>query len=313
MYQFLYFTDSQADDRPLSFRRDDFGNTILNKFQEIINVANSHMIDIYCGGDFLDRPYITYPFLNRMFMMFRGLNTNFYLVLGNHDIVGRNLESYERSALGILENTGVIKILKDPIVKEGFKIQSIPFNEDHQIGLYDNSERTIIISHNMIVPDPVPFEHTHPIEITPRIQDKGSLVLSGHSHVPFDLTLPDGLRFINPGSLGRVSREPKEAERTPKFLFITLRDGSYRVEYIPVSCAPHFSTTFKAREEDKPFSILDLSDLKNIIHSTKAQAFSISEYVKKVASDRNINKDILEESLKRISEAETGFKLTPDY
>lgn len=310
MYRFVYFTDSQADDRVMSFRNDNFGDTVLKKLEEIIDYANSIDADLFCGGDFIDRPHISYPFLVRLFRVLCRLNKDFYLVLGNHDIVGRNLESHERSAIGVLKEAGIIYVL-EPMIREGFKIVPIPFTETHTRDLYTSSERSIFISHNTVVPNDVMFEHLKPSDISPVIQDRGSFVLLGHIHEPFT-AVSDGVSFINPGSIGRMSRDSGESQRTPAYLDITLGNGKYEIKEYKLKSAPDYKTVFKPVDKEiiRPNGI-DLSDLKGMIHSAKAQAFNISEYIKMVASKKSIPPSVVEEALSRIAESETSFQLSP--
>ena len=154
VYKFVYFTDSQADDRILSNRKDKFEETILCKFKEIIDVANYNNCDIICGGDLLDRPYISYSFLGKLIDVLKFNKNKFLLILGNHDIVGRNLESYERSGIGILEKSGVVTILSSSITKEGFSIVPIHYNETHKLEEYNTKEWKTEYG-RIVVSDPV--------------------------------------------------------------------------------------------------------------------------------------------------------------
>jgi DNA repair exonuclease SbcCD nuclease subunit len=306
----VFFTDSQADNRILPFRKDDFGETILRKLQEVLEFANKYNALLICGGDFVDRPYITYEFLIQIIQLFKKFRPDdpMLLVLGNHDLIGRNLLSYNRSALGILSEAGVIDIWTDPRYLEGFRLIPIPYTESHTPDLYKVNEPSIIVSHNMLIPFSAPYESIFLKDVVPMIKAKGNLILLGHYHSPFDIPI-GGLRFINPGSLARVSRNPNEAKRIPQILLIRVQNGLYEVEYHKISCADSWEQIFEPQEISEKSEIsMNLLDLKDFVYNSKVQSFNISEFIKSVAKENKISELILSEALKRVSDAELVFK-----
>ena len=100
MNKFCFFTDSQCNSHTVSSRRDNFEEACLAKIKEIVAVGNANSCDIFCGGDFIDSPYLGHSFIVRLIDTLREFKHTFYLTLGNHDILGRNLNTYRNSRKG---------------------------------------------------------------------------------------------------------------------------------------------------------------------------------------------------------------------
>ncbi|MGB7341031.1 MAG: metallophosphoesterase family protein [Phototrophicaceae bacterium] len=65
-----------------------------------------------------------------------------------------------------------------------------------------------------------------------RIMDgiDASVMICGHTHLPYDRTLPDGRRIINAGSVGK----PKDNNRDACYIVVKASDNTISVEFIRV-------------------------------------------------------------------------------
>ena len=317
--KFLYFTDSQADDMQPSCRSDIFTNTLFNKFREIGELAKQEKVDrIFCGGDFLDQPCVAHSFLNMLIDILKEYPHPIDLVLGNHDLVGYNLDSVERSAIGLLRKSGVINICDSTQNRQigPYYFHFIPFNANHKLELYkDLYNLSIAITHNAIIPCEkipchIPFEHLHPKDIysylvknndlPDLLENKNLLILSGHTHGYYNVEYK-GVRFANPGSLSRVSREPREFQRDPMVFIVDCTDA-IKISEIKLKSAPKWQDILTEKKIKTSDTNLNLTDLREMFFRQKSQISNISDLIKSVGKEKEIPDTIISESLRRIEQ-----------
>jgi DNA repair exonuclease SbcCD nuclease subunit len=310
MYKFIYFTDLHSDDSNNIFNRvDDFGSTTLSKLEEIIFEANRLNCDIYCGGDLINNPYLSHSYINRMIKVLSNFENIFYLVPGNHDILGRNIDSANETTIGILEKSTSFrfKLLRiGHFEKEGFYIMSNPYNEDIKVNDFSMISNfkfpVILIDHNMIIPMDMPFDGLK-TDLLSGYFRRGSLVLCGHWHSPF-LKKYDTVEFINIGSAGRLNR--KLDQRDPQYLIVTLESGKYSYEYKKFLCAAPYNEVFKLDDSVH----LKLEELNfNTYISENINTSDLISIVKSVGEDKKIDKDIIEELVKKIEFFQSKSKI----
>jgi len=122
-------------------RLDNFPETMLNKWNEIIELAPKVNADhIFVLGDILDSAEAAYTTIGNLGLVLKKSSVPISSIIGNHDIIGGNLNTYKRTGLGLIEKFEFINIIEDDkpiyIEKDNLKVQitgkSYHSNIDHQ-------------------------------------------------------------------------------------------------------------------------------------------------------------------------------------
>lgn len=258
MGRFLYFTDSHLMARTPARRTGDFERDMMAKMYWLLITALERNVDaIVCGGDLFDMPRPSYRLAVRIMKLIRDSGLPWLHVLGNHDIMGHNPDTYIHGALAFFEQLPNFHILKDYELG-GHVLRAVHYRHGVE-ELTDwpalGEKPEVIFSHSMITPGKAPFAHVLPKDIRTRAR----LVLCGHYHDPWGYVvthaelsdeqkkaLADGLQgilqckreerllllqpdavtlFINPGSLARVSFLAHNLGRTPRALVVELGEA----------------------------------------------------------------------------------------
>lgn len=305
MYRFIAFSDPHCDDKIKSFRKDDFSQSILLKIEELVTQSNNLNCDLYCLGDFIHSPFLSYSYLLKIIQILSKLKNNFYLILGNHDIIGHNLESYKKTAIGILVEIKLVNILTSKNI-ENFDIVPIHYKDSHTSDLYKTSNKSIILTHNMVLPFDSIFKSLH-INVLDDVIPINSLCLIGHYHIPF--TTIKKSRYDCLGSTGRISRQINDAQRTPKYALITLNNGSYTIEYFNFKSALFWKDIFIELINFNSEYAMDLSDIETFMKSMDSSSYNIKEIIKVASQKFNIDQRIENEAIFRIHKAEERYNL----
>jgi len=126
--KFLFFTDSHIRGTTPKNRKDNFYETLKNKFYEIGDISGRYNVDyILHGGDWFERPDISPSIVREFAVIIKSFGKPIYTVAGNHDIYGHNPATVGRTMLGLLEGTGIINLLvyDDEVIlkKDGITVQ----------------------------------------------------------------------------------------------------------------------------------------------------------------------------------------------
>ena len=235
----IHVTDTHGTAKSPASRKDIYSFTFLKKLAELIYVAKEvyHSDMILHTGDMFHVPIVSMKFLGQVAEIIRATNIPFYVVPGNHDIIGYNTDTLDQTALGVLAKTGVIKILdrNHPLkVKcknatgQSFEI-AISGQEYHE-GIDDGTDPddflmqqkeadlNILATHCYLVEKPIPvMSHT----LLQSVNTDADIVLSGHWHQPFSKTVGD-VDFYNPGAALRVDASEFNKKFLPQYGVLTV-------------------------------------------------------------------------------------------
>lgn len=308
MYKFIYFSDLHADNRLFLSRKDNFELSCLSKLKDIVDASNKLDCQVLCGGDLVNGPYLGHSFINQMIDILKGMRRPLNLILGNHDITGRNLRSYNSSTLGLMVKSGVLTIMEKPGLIEDFLMIPVPYDEAQTAISYDQHFKDIfpgnydidrkprlIITHNMILPTPTVFNHILASDVA-KVIPSNSVLLIGHYHVPFSCTEND-VRFINIGSAGRVSRSPGE-NRTPEYAVITLDGSDIDIDRRTFPSAKSWDEIFEPKLEHSSGNIL--IDAKDFFSSYEDKSLNLDEIMLALSTKMKISLDVVIESKRRL-------------
>lgn len=308
MKRFLFLTDTHfRSDRPKA-RLDDTYQAQFDELGEVAQLVLEHDVDaILHGGDFFNVRSPSHALVADLISWCKYVAIPIYVTIGNHDILGYNLDTVSNSGLGVLFESGAVTRLDERVFEEEKIViraahSSATFKDEYMFPEKYNGYKKLIVSHNYVIPsETMPFDFVHPKDIA----SNADLVLCGHYHVPFDYT--NGVtRWINPGALSRWAIN--ERERHPTVLLITV-DETVTVEAIPLKTAKPGELLF-----DVQGLLLDKqreADIKTFVDSLETTQFE-KEDVELVVSEagkaNSIADPVLQKALAKIREAKVNLK-----
>jgi len=238
-----YFTDPHfRASRPLR-RKDDWVEASLGKLLWICDRAVASRSDLLiCGGDLFDSPAPSFEIVSRVQAALGSTGIRTLLVVGNHDISGRNHENWRRGPLSVLVGPGS-RIEVAPPRLELAAVDLFFWHYEHGIDSrveYEVPRRpgipAIGVAHSMIVG---PGDEAHFGSVpADKVVTNLTLMLCAHYHPGFE-TWGDGQAstvFTAPGALTRTSSS--DAGREPKIVEISVDGSGMEVEEVVVPHAP---------------------------------------------------------------------------
>lgn len=318
----LYFTDTHIRGTTPKNRKDNFLDTLENKFNELVKVIEDNDIDyVLHGGDLFDRPDISPSIVRKFAMILNKIKIPIYSIAGNHDIYGHNPNTINRTMLGLFDGIGILNLINenDSIVieKNNLKVQitgspykyGIDSSDDKSMYLLDKRNESvdfaIHLTHGMLLDKPFIKGVPHTL-IDDIIHTKADITLCAHYHSGFGIKEYDNKYFINPGSLVRITNSLKEIDRMPRAVIIDLNNKTINLDF-------YYLETAQKGEHVLDRSIVE----KNIFRSEKIVQFkqsidssqdfdklNINHILNNIMNTENIDENIKKEAMKRIEYAQ---------
>lgn len=223
----LYTNDWHLQENTPVNRVDDFKQVMFNKLDEINEIRIKEKIDfVIHGGDLFDSWKVSPEFTGKVIRHI--FDYVIYGIPGNHDLLGYNLTSYDKSSLSVLEKSGhYIRLDRIQYLIKGdekVRIIGIPAGQESiledlikEVSNRDTREPRIVVNHAMITDEEnLPYEHTY-YKVLDGIAD---VVLCSHWHKPFYMQTDKSI-FINNGSLMRCSIDERHE---PQVCIIDTKD-----------------------------------------------------------------------------------------
>lgn len=260
----MWVGDNHMTDRQPSMRSDDYGESGLAELREIFSVASDREVGLVVFlGDIFDKVHVGKEYLNSVLRAFSadavGDPWTFRkaVVVGNHDIQ-HNMQFYPQSALCALVSAGVLE-MEEFIPEYGIGFAHFRAGLDAEIadGLFADDPRKPMVwaAHANITTQPIFGDYVLFGDL--KTNSECRLVVAGHVHIPMDAQSPSGVRFINPGNVGRPQATQENMGRDVRVLLTEYRlGGEVRAEYITLKSALSCERVFKVRE------IQDRKDIK---------------------------------------------------
>lgn len=321
--KFLFFTDTHIRATNPVSRKDNFLETIENKFAEIKSLITKHEIDyILHGGDLFDRPDIPVKTVGKFANILKDFNKPIYIISGNHDIYGHNPNTIDRSMLGLLNTLNIVTLIsKDhPIVLEDkdlrIQLSGCPYiyDIDSEYKKYyfpkriENVDYHIFLIHSFLIDKPFVDTVSHTL-IDEVLETDANIILSGHYHTGFGVKEINNKYFINPGSLLRTNSSKPELKRIPEIIILDISKENILVKEIPLKSALPGEEVLKINNDFEKIKSEALEDFKLLVRqNTNLESYNIYEILKEISDKNNFPKKILEEALKRIEDIEVNKK-----
>jgi DNA repair protein SbcD/Mre11 len=224
----VYFTDPHIKGVNPESRLDHFPTTILKKLEWVGKYAEEIKAEaVICGGDFFDTPSVAPSVVSETIKVLNEWKVPLYGVLGNHDVIGYNPETWWKVPIGILVNAEYYNRLygSGPLmigdalitgVDAHYKLDQGDIADYTKIN-HDGTGVKIHIVHGFLVEKPCIFSHTL---IESVLDTEADIVLTGHDHCGFGVKKINGKIFCNPGALGRVTAGVGDVNRDVNIVVI---------------------------------------------------------------------------------------------
>jgi len=188
-------------------RLDDIKETFIEKFTQVSEILDEKRVKtIFLTGDVFDKskvPNETLLLAKKCLNMFP-TDSTIYTVVGNHDMIGNSLNSYENTSLAILDklvpNLKVI-INKNKVISKDVVTKFNAYgNNNFDMDLM-GMQRNIILTHTMISENVEMFDTS----LAKDVVSQADLIITGHNHNKFLVTSKSNTIIYNPGALIRLT------------------------------------------------------------------------------------------------------------
>ena len=261
-----------------SFRKETFYNELLNKIEQINDLAEKYDATVICLGDFFNN-YVE-DYFEAIAFDLSSLTKNWYSIIGNHDCKSSNGD-LRGTSFGVMVKSGLLNILEDTADFDAFHYYKKDLFEKQ------NTNKKIAFIHDYVMPKGTKenFEYKECNE------NQYDFVFCGHYHYPFDVQVGH-TRYINPGSLMRLTVSELKLNRNPEVILYI--GETQEIKHISLKVKPLIDIVEKQEESiNKTFDskFVDMllsnnlvnnngSDITNLLKQNKVEN-EVVEYVDK--------------------------------
>ena len=327
----LYITDIHIKGATPTGRTDIYYISIFNKLSEIREVIRKSNIDfVIIGGDLFDIPSVSNRLYSMTAKMFYSWKVKIFVIPGNHDVFGQNIESLQHTSLGALESAGLIKIVTrdfSPMLlgkksepgnilalygQEYYDGIDTGVNGDYDIDLPRSDAFNLLVVHGFAIDKPFMQEIPHTVINT--IFSSADLILTGHYHPnTYDLLTSNNVRLLKPTSFGRLEATKHNINVPPQYLILEFENNKLKnYKFENVKCALNgvdiFEKKYLLNAEHKNNKITLESFKNNIVNTNIDEHLSTREMLKVLAQNNpDINQEHISKATYYLSESEKNI------
>lgn len=303
-------------------RLDNFKEALSRKLYEVYDLAGRHSVKaIIIPGDIFDGPSPGWGTATELGMILQAAPCPVLVIPGNHDIWAGNPGSKYRTPFGMLAKLGIMwdlteepfkikdrEVFNIAVTGHGFTVET-----DTELGKQQFIPPTpmeewkgifVHIVHSMLMDHSPGFDIRH--TLISQVKTTAQVIISGHEHIGFGIKRrDDGVLFINPGALCRLSAHHAEMERLIQVALLTVENGQADAELIPLkSAAPGHEILSRTHLEAEAERSERLERFLSLLASEGESKFlEVREIVEDIAARENLPGEVKNEALKRIGKA----------
>lgn len=310
-------------------RLDDFKTSLFRKIREVFSLAAKHQAAaIIVPGDILDSPQTTLGTLAELGRLLQDAPCPVLTIPGNHDLWGGNPASKFRTPYGLLAQLGLVQDLtfrefikenlwnKEPgiyVSGHSFTVETdtpLGVNQFQPPSVTDASGQAdphivqIHVVHSMLMDRRPGFDMRH--TLISEVKTNAKVIISGHEHLGFGIKQrEDGVLFINPGALCRLSAHVAEIERQIQVALLTIENGQTSAELILIKSAlPGHEVLSREHLENEVEREARLDKFLSLLASEGESKFlEVRDIIEDIAARDNLPTDVKADALRRIGEA----------
>jgi DNA repair exonuclease SbcCD nuclease subunit len=255
--------DPHLSDGPPLGRQQGYGEQIFAKLEAIAAMMRDQPCDVLViTGDFWHRKRpdrTSHRLVRRLYQLLAALPVPVIGVAGNHDMTEMGLASLEKQPLGVLAQTGAVRLLMPDsgstwiFEKDAKRVLFIgrPYDSERDIDPFyyalteeeqteaESADYVIMVVHGSILPKSgvKPYPHIGVHQIPLDEHGPVDLMLCGHIHDVLGMAeMPGGGTFINLGALSRITRTAENLNpKTPRnFVRIFIDEDGMQLEPTPI-------------------------------------------------------------------------------
>ena len=331
--KFIYLADTHIKGKNPENRIGNYYQDVMTKVKEVIKLSKKLKVNyVIHGGDVFNSPYVSTIIIDEFIDLIEAAKIPWYIIWGNHDCIGHDPKLSKASALAhIFRRSKLIKPLDilsdcDTSIIEGFDYYHAIENDIKEKGLtlkplkntdielkdikvISNSDLKktlnnfkglkIAITHAFITLKPF-LPHVLHIQMKD-IKTDFDIVLCSHYHKDWGIKEMNGTKFVNLGAIGRQGID--EVNRIPKVLLVDTETKN--LEIIPLKSAKKGEEVFNLEkiEKIKQFEG-NIDTFIRSLESTKFQGLDLRGMVESVGKEKEENKKVINELIKRIGRFE---------
>lgn len=309
--KFLYLTDTHIRGINPRNRLGNYYQDIMIKFQEIISIAKKEKVDyIIHGGDLFSTSLVSNIIVDEVIDMIEKAKITMYMVWGNHDEIGHNVETSNSTSLAhIFRRSKYIKQLDilegDNYIIKGFHYYHNIEEEIKKNGLkYDSNKLKIGILHAFVTPKAFLPSVIH-IKIDD-IDTNFDFIFLGHNHSDLEVIQKDKTIYLSTGAISRGTIMESDINRTPKIIIFNTDNREYK--FINLTSAKSIEEIFDIKKinERKQFDDNIEDFIKELTNDTELLTLDIKGNLELIAKEKDIDREIIDDCLKRIENCIVG-------
>ena len=300
-------------------RVDNFKESLIRKIHDVYALARKHQADaIIVPGDLFDSPGTAWGTAAELAVLLKAAPCPVLTIPGNHDLWAGNPGSKHRTPYGFLAALGIINDLSSNgyvdshiyptlVTGHGFTIETDTANGKGQFtpsGEYTQSYFHIHVVHSMLMDQSPGFDMRH--TLISQVETTAQVIISGHEHIGFGIKRrDDGVLFINPGALARLSAHHAEIERQIHVALLTVENGKADAELIPIKAAlPGHEVLSREHLEAEASRNEMLERFLALLSSEGESKFlEVREIIEDISLRENIPAEVKADALRRIGAA----------
>jgi DNA repair protein SbcD/Mre11 len=296
MSKILFYTDFHLTAKTPRHRIDSFADSLLKKLKEIYEIAEAEAVDCVCfGGDFYNNHRIfNYDMINGAMEIICDCQIQTHAVIGQHDLIGYNKETYRTSTLSFMErHCAMFETLWRPFELSDCVLYPCHWFDkltDVMQQQTSKKKKSILVAHQTISREKLMFQ-TH---VTSDLSGNYDLVLSGDWHGGFETHTANDILWCNPGSIGRLAIS--DCHRNPQVALVNITKGKpIEIELRCLKSAGKAEEVFGMSflETIREKAGMDTSNFVNGILELEQEVVDVFELIDKIGKSKGIRQEVL--------------------
>lgn len=284
-------------------RKDDYLKSVVDKFTQIVNIANVHKADIICAGDFFDHITVGHKVVNTIIPILNSFNGKIYLVIGQHDMAFHRKDLTSSPLQTLLFRDDVILLNSKKPIKIGKNyLYGCSWEEEPIIP--KDKKNSILIIHRSITPEEPPFFLKEAISAEDALDKYEGyfLIVSGDYHESF-MAEKCGNVLVNCGTMMRSSIDKIKTE--PKVWFVNSKNNEIEGIKLDIKDPEEVFILEKIENKDNSKFTEDLVKLVEVLKN-KTSRPDFKQVVTMIMKKTKTNKLVKKKIKEIIKEAENG-------